>query len=116
MGLLAHCARNRTDKANDECVRTTSVDRSRTQTLVEILVALLITIAVLFGTYQDKLLFKTLEIEGVVVQEGFTCSESCASDFWMGFFKFSVFLITLPLHAVPVLGTLGSMISLAPQP
>lgn len=74
--------------------------------MFECLLALLITIGVLFGQFQEKLFAKTMEIEGVPLPAGFTCSESCAVDFWMSFFKFSVFVITLPLHFVPVAGTI----------
>lgn len=50
-----------------------------------------------------------MEIEGVPMKEG-GCSENCASDFWMGFFRFALLLITLPLHFIPILG------SIAPHP
>jgi hypothetical protein len=73
--------------------------------MVECLLLVIVTATVVFGAFGSKLFAKTMELEGVPLNDDVPCREECWGDFWMGFFRFSLFILLLPLHLIPCLGT-----------
>jgi uncharacterized protein involved in cysteine biosynthesis len=77
-------------------------------TLVEILLSLLITYAVCLPEFMDRVHLKTLEIEGIVIANKPGCCSQCASDSWRNLFLIMLFILTLPLHFIPIAGTVAA--------
>jgi hypothetical protein len=74
-------------------------------TFIECLLLVVVTASVVFGMFGSKLFKKTMELEGVPLNDDVPCREECWGDFWMGFFRFSLFVCLLPLHLIPCVGT-----------
>jgi hypothetical protein len=72
--------------------------------LLECLLLVFVTATIVFEHFGEKLFEKTLDIEGVPYVD-VPCAEECGGDCWMLFFRFSLFVILLPLHFIPCLGT-----------
>lgn len=70
--------------------------------LLECLLLVFVTATIVFEHWGEKLFEKTLDIEGVPHVENDKC---CDGDCWMDFFRFSLFVMLLPLHFIPCLGT-----------
>jgi hypothetical protein len=75
-------------------------------TAIECLLLVIVTATIVFGAFGSKLFAKTMELEGVPLNDDVPCREECWGDFWMGFFRFALFICLLPLHLIPCVGTI----------
>eukprot|EP01114_Cavostelium_apophysatum_P011654 TRINITY_DN26015_c0_g1_i1.p1 TRINITY_DN26015_c0_g1~~TRINITY_DN26015_c0_g1_i1.p1 ORF type:complete len:260 (-),score=16.28 TRINITY_DN26015_c0_g1_i1:235-1014(-) len=73
--------------------------------LSETSVALLLFAGVVFDYFQEKMVEKTFKIEGVHLDEG-PCCRSCLSGTFHYVFNIIMFVVTLPLNGIPVVGTI----------
>lgn len=74
---------------------------------LESLLMVVITANVVLGHWGGKLFQKTLELEGCGPARDLSCSEECSYSFWMEMMRLSLFIVLLPLHLVPCLGTIA---------
>jgi uncharacterized protein involved in cysteine biosynthesis len=73
--------------------------------LFEIFLTVWILMEGLFGRFIEKMVEKVFKIEGVELKGDPTCVESCGNSCLHIAFGLLLFVVTLPLNGIPVLGT-----------
>jgi len=74
--------------------------------LLEIGAVILASVLILNDLYTGKLYNMVFELKGMRIEDQSTCSRSCLRSFSFTLFTAFLFIVTLPLNALPIIGTI----------